>query len=85
MVVMRSGGGGETGVPTSIPSRASLSPVGPDEGRVQSGRDVLNAFQPDHTLVPPPVLPWDRRQVQVHADLEGPVGVGEDLPWSTCS
>ncbi|KAK0145166.1 VIP peptide [Merluccius polli] len=62
------------------PFRAGLSPVGPDAGRVQSGRDVLDAFQLDHTLVPPPVLPWDRRQVQVHADLEGPVGVGEDLP-----
>ena len=77
---MRSGGGGETCVPTSIPSRASLSPVGPDEGRVQSGRDFLDAFQLDHTLVLPPVLLWDRRQVQVHTDLEGPVVVGEDLP-----
>ena len=61
--------------PTSSPS-----PVGPDEGRVQSDGDVLDAFQLDHTLVPLPVLPWDRRQVQVHADLEGPVVVGEDLP-----
>ncbi|KAK0154833.1 Tetranectin [Merluccius polli] len=77
---MRSGGGGETCVPTSIPSRAGLSPVGPDAGRVQWGEDVLDALHLDHTLVPPPVLPWDRRQVQVHADLEGPVGVGEDLP-----
>ena len=51
MVVMRSGGGGETGFPTC------LSPVGPDEGRVQSGRDVLDAFQLDHTFVTPPVLP----------------------------
>ena len=72
--------GGETGVPTSIPSKAGLSPVGPDAGRVQWGEDVLDAFHLDHTLVPPPVLPWDRRQIQVHADLEGPVGVGEDLP-----
>ncbi|KAK0144736.1 Proteasome subunit beta type-8 [Merluccius polli] len=62
------------------PFRAGLSPVGPDAGRVQWGEDVLDALHLDHTLVPPPVLPWDRRQVQVHADLEGPVGVGEDLP-----
>ena len=39
--------------PTSI---TSLTPVGPDEGWVQGGGDVLDAFQLDHTLVPPPVL-----------------------------
>lgn len=66
--------------PTSIPSKTSLSPVGPDEGPVQWGEDVLDAFQLDHTLVLPPVLLWDRLEVQVHADLEGPVVVGEDLP-----
>ena len=60
---------------------SGISPVGPDEGRVQPGHDVLlDAVQLDHTPVPPPVLPWDRGQVQVYADLEGPVVVGEDLP-----
>ena len=64
---------------TSIPSTTSLTPVGPDEGGVQGGGDVLDAFQLDHTLVPPPVLLWDGREVQV------PSWLGRTSPGSTCS
>ena len=85
MVVMRSGGGGETGVPTSMPFKASLSPVGPDEGRVQWGEDVLDAFQLEHTLVPPPVLLGTDARSRSTLTWKVPSGLGRTSPWSTCS